>query len=209
MDYPVEILPNNNYKIIDCDISEHFLIRYAPDANIWNEDLEMIFDKSICDPSSHMHDLSTSLLGVFIVDNIFLELTPNGRAIYNHYCLADSMVEIPLFNEHFVFNQNRGYWFLKISDVFDLKAIYKVSEDNFTATCKVCHTPMKWNFWHFSIRWYLESKNCFWNELPINEQKKNWSDRLSHETRSIIKMFALTNIPEVVSLDDVYYKINP
>jgi len=205
MDYPGVILPNNNYKIIECDLSNCNLIRHTIDKNIWDDDLEMILDKAICHPKSNMNDLSTSLLGVFIIDYVFLKLTDIGHEVFSQYCPPDCFVDTPIFNEHFVIDDSRGYWFINIFNIKDIKAEYNHNNDKLTATCKICHTPMKWNYWHFSIRWFLDDKNCFWNDLGENEKKKGWSERLAHETRSLIRMFAIKDLPNDNILDIQFY----
>lgn len=34
MNFPVKLLPNSQYKYIDCDLSEHFLARFTNTNNI-------------------------------------------------------------------------------------------------------------------------------------------------------------------------------
>ena len=102
----------------------------------------------------------------------------------------------------------RGCWYVKISEIINQKAIYKYGDEGFNASCGIYHTPMKWNFWHFSIRWFLEKEQCYWHELDNKHKKKGWYQRLAHETRSIIRKFAKTDKPLSMNLPPSCYMIN-
>ena len=72
MNYPIRILPNKTYKSIECDLSSHYLIRFTSTKDITKiRDPETGFIKQdhICQPRKRASDLSTSLLGVFVINS--------------------------------------------------------------------------------------------------------------------------------------------
>jgi len=210
MKYPDEILPNPNYKLITCDLSNYYLIRYTNSnrkEDIYDEELKQVKLTQICDPSSNINDLSTSLLGVFETTYIKIALTTLGIQNYSHYCEPDTVVEIPIFNSDFTIKDSRGYWIVLIGDINKLIADYTRGENNmkFKAECVIMHTPMKWNYWHFSIRWYTDELG-YWHQLE-DKIKTKLSKRLAHEARSSIAKFAKIDEPNYTQLDEVeFYK---
>ena len=74
------------------------------------------------------------------------------------------------------------------------------------AICHVKHTPMMWNYWHFSVRWKL-GDNEYWNELSP-EERKNWIKRLAHESRAHIQKYAFIGLPESEPLHENNFKID-
>jgi len=179
-------------------MSEQYLVRHTPDKNIIDPDVGLIYEKAICSPSeSNMPDLSTSLLGVFQIEHIQISLTHIGIDVFSHYCEPDIVVEpIPIYEQDFLLDPERGCWLVQILKIHDEEADYKYNEDKLKAVCKVIHSPMAWNFWHFSVRWFLEKDNCYWHELEESDRKKKWSQRLAHETRSLVRKFATIELPE-------------
>lgn len=68
MIYPEEILPTQNYKLIDCTLEGHFLIRFTNTkviSEIWDRETNTVNYKEICSPGERIDDLSLSLLGVY------------------------------------------------------------------------------------------------------------------------------------------------
>jgi hypothetical protein len=210
MIYPAQILPNSNYKCIECDLSKHYLIRFTESnerVDLFDESLNQVKQTQICHPSENMRDLSTSLLGVFETSFIKINLTEAGKKKYNEYCDPDIVVETPVFNTDFIVKENRGFWVVLIGDINKIIADYTVGDidTKFKATCIIEHTPMKWNYWHFSIRWNIEKKG-FWHKLELNEsQRKKLGKRLGHEARATIAKFARIQEPCFSALETVNY----
>ena len=203
MNYPSEILPNSTYKLITCDLSNHYLIRFTNSnkrEDIFNEELNQVKQTEICSPSEGMNDLSTSLLGVFETSFIQIDLTDLGKEKYNDYCEPDIEVELPIFNTDFTVKESRGFWVVLIGDINETTADYTKGDidTKFKATCIIQHTPMKWNYWHFSIRWKTEEQG-FWHQLGDN-QKKKLAKRLGHEARANIAKFAKIEEPNYSQL---------
>ena len=40
------------------------------------------------------------------------------------------------------------------------------------AVCNLVHSPTYWNFWHFSIKWYLNEYGCLLDEIQDDKLKK-------------------------------------
>src|SRR5438093_5574162 len=120
MNYPEEILPNPNYKFIDCNLSQHYLIRFTN-----TKDIENILDpvtknikvEHICSPKERIEDLSMSLLGIYNEHHITLDFTPLGKDKFMHYCSPDEIVETPLFETDFSINNNRHFWCILIERI--------------------------------------------------------------------------------------------
>jgi len=207
MNYPIKILPNSNYKLITCDVSNCYLIRFTHSnkiEDIFDEELMQVRQISICDPSGNMNDLSTSLLGVFETSFVQIELSQSGKEKYNSQCDPDISVEVPIFKKDFTINESRGFWVVLIGDINEKTIDYTKGgiDTKFKATCFIEHTPMKWNYWHFSIRWRTEEG--FWHTLNDN-QKKKMSKRLAHEARANIAKFAKIEEPNYTQLNHPDY----
>jgi hypothetical protein len=209
MSYPVKILPNENYKSIECDLSDHFLIRYIPmhNVNVLKDLIEPITghikQSYVFSPKERAQDLSTRLLGVFEISHLKIDLTKSGKGKYNEYCQPECKVSPPVFEEDYVINNDRHFWVLLISEINNIKVDFTKSNMPFKAICRVQHSPMKWNYWHFSVRW--ETDDGMWHELPDNEKKKKWSNRLAHEVRTLIAMYAKIEEPNYSELDKSCY----
>src|SRR5216684_4147600 len=97
MRFPHRILPNPDYKFIDCDLSNHFLARFFETDNvddIKDPDTGFIRQKYICQ-AEHASDLSTNLLGIFRIPYLQIELTRESKKKYNHSCEPDCKIDIP------------------------------------------------------------------------------------------------------------------
>lgn len=150
-----------------------------------------------------MYDLSCSLFGIFHTAHTKIEIL--NREEYNHYCNPNESVRIPIFQEDFDISPNRGYWFVKIADIVGNSVEYRKTDNWYSATCVTQHTPMKWNFWHFSITWFLSSEGCNWKDL--NNPSNSWTKRFAHETVVMLREHATIVAPEATNIDaDCYIK---
>jgi hypothetical protein len=212
MNYPTEILPNEKYKLITCDLPDHYLIRFTSSNNIeiiWDNILNQLSQSAVCHPRDQITDLSTSLLGIYDLKHIQIDLTNIGRKEYCVYCQPDENIPVPIFNEHFVLNLNRGFWVVKIGKILGQEANFTFGdiEGKFIAICYVVHTPMRWNYWHFSIRWYLPDIKIFLNELSDIKLRNKYAKRLSGEARALIAQFGEINYPNFYLIpNDCYMK---
>lgn len=200
MNYPIEILPNENYKLIDCDLSNYHLIRYTNSSvksDYYNEETKIISSKAISDPSTNMYDLSCSLYDVFTIKHIHIQILNKE---YFQYCSPKTIVPVPEFETDFTFNGFRGRWFVLISEIDGQVATYNRENTTLNAKCVVLHTPMRWNYWHYSITWYIEEVGKYWKDLEPHERNPKWNQRLGHETRTLLQRLATWDLPEIVPL---------
>jgi hypothetical protein len=159
MNYPLEILPDPTYKLIDCDLADHIIIRFTNTkdvAEILDPVTKTIKTEFVCSQSDHINDLSMSLLGIFKPDHVCVDFTKQGIDKYMHYCPPDVIVDPPVFETEFKINKDRYYWWIPVAKLHKVKFPYTRSGEPYDTTCYVCHTPMLWNFWHFSLRWHTE-----------------------------------------------------
>jgi hypothetical protein len=201
MNFPSRILPNPSYKYIQCDLNSRYLIRSVPgdSGDLLDPVTGLIKQEHICSPRDQVADLSTSLLGIFEISDNQIFLTASGKGKYNEYCLPDIEVEAPIFQEDFGVDTTKRYWVILIGAIHKTPVDYTKSDLGFTAECLVEHTPMKWNYWHFSIRWLTDDEG-FWHNLSDKEKKK-LARRLGQEARSHIAMFAKVEEPNYSELD--------
>jgi hypothetical protein len=206
MDYPVEILPNPDYKIIDCDVSELYLLRLVYRTDDENEIVDRATGKIkstyICSPEDHISDMSFSLLGVYNIAHIRLAFTPAGSERLMHYCAPDEFVDVPIFEEEFTNDAIRHCWCIPINKLNNVVFPYQIGNVHFNATCRVTHTPMKWNFWHFSLLWDTELGRL---EDMDSKDRKKIARKLGHTTRVELTHFATLGAPEAKVLDRACY----
>ena len=202
MDYPVEILPNPNYKIIDCAINDFFLARHidniANPHDLWDDITNTLKIKYTISQSDHIDDLSMILLSVFKIEYIPIKLTELGDSKYNKYCNPDENVTTPVFNDDFLLKENRHFWCVPMkrfqNEIFDFTS----SDQPLVAKCIVKHTPMKWNFWHFSLHWEV-----YGNLLSSFEgnHRKNLAKKIGHSLKTSIAKFASIQNPTIPILN--------
>lgn len=195
VNYPKNILPHDKRLLLTIDdILDGKLIRFT-EENPYYDDEFGIYNKAIANPSfTHMPDLSCSLLSNegFKKEYITLKII---NPDFLEYCNPNTSVEIPIFEKDYEINQNRFPYYLIMSEIHNLQISYKKNEDLYEATCYVNHTPMKWNYWHFSVNWFINSEDEYWHKLPEEIKKKTWSkERLAHSTRDLIRAKAIVNL---------------
>mgnify|MGYP005850082119 CR=1 FL=1 len=190
MQYPTHLLPNQNYKLIDCDLSKFYLIRHShiPQDKLL-DDLGNLKTEAIAQGAIKIiPDYSTSLFSVFETSDIYIKVINKN---YQVYCKPNEVIDTPVYDKDFILNENRGYWLVKIEKINNQKIKYE--DGSLSAICVVIHTPMKWNFWHFSIRWYINDIDGFLHENPDYETK-SVRRKLTNEARSLLKEYGSTRI---------------
>jgi hypothetical protein len=204
MEFPVLLLPTTERKHIVCDLSDYFLIRYTERS--CEDPTSTISTLDICIQSKDIADLSTSLLSIYKIEHVRLELTKIGKEKFAEYCAPDLEIEPhPQHEIDFIDNDKRGFWTIRINDIHNQQANFTMGEnqEKFTARCVVVHTPTKWNFWHFSIRWLI-STGFMLNDLDDKPLKK-YAKKLSGETYALIKQYAQYQCPEYPILNQACY----
>ncbi len=211
MQYPNEILPQTTFKLISTEeISDLSLIRHIDDqltSNLIDDTTGFLKTEFIANPTSHARDLSTSLLGVFTVEHTKIRLTKEGKEEYSIECGPNTEVAPPIFDKHFDSYENRTFWVVKVASIHNQSLEYTNVQNNevLKAECLIEHTPMKWNFWHFSIRWRFNDGR-YWHEMEKKDIEK-YSRKIGHETKSIIAKFAQIVLPEYQMIPLSIYSI--
>ncbi len=188
MNYPEQILPHLRKKLIKSDLSDFYLIHHVElneGETMRDEVTNFIKTKNICDPTSRIEDLSTSLLGIFKCDYIKIKFTQGSLHFYD-YCSPDEQVNVPIYEEDFYLVVNRKFWVIKIDKLHQKQFSYFVNNQPQVATCIIKHTPAKWNYWHFSLRW--ETSEGQLADLPIN-QRSSLAKKIGTFARAVIAQF--------------------
>ncbi len=205
MSYPIEILPNHSYKKIECKLADHHLIRHTKTSDIdelWNMEFDCLKVDCIAMQSSHAMDLSTSLLGIFTGLHTQIELTATGRSKFDMDCAPNESIDPCPCADDFVLNVERCYWLIQIDLLTNKSMAYHIDNEKFTATCHVIHSPMKWNYWHFSVRWMTHEG--FLHENP-GALKKKWVRRLGHDVIRFISQNAVLLQPIISTIPEDCY----
>ena len=148
----------------------------------------------ICTPKERIDDLSMSLFGIYNAQHINLKLTANGNLVYNHYCEPDEDVPTPVPDRDFTNDGARGFWCAPVSKLAEIPFAYTRGNDQLTVICKVVHTPVKWNFWHHSLRWVTDAGPL--EEIEDKNKRENVARRIGHSARAAISHFAKYKVPE-------------
>jgi len=203
MKYPVHILPGENKKIINSDISNLLLCRHfnlIEGLEITNKVSGYIETKYLALPREQLADLSTNLLGVFTIDDCKIRIIGDRKNYYNNYCLPNEQVDIPIYQTDFETDKNCLNWFVKIGDLIEQPVEYSNSPvNNFKASCKIIHTPTRWNYWHYSVTWLItlegQEEAVLFSDLEEG-QKKKLGRKLATESLSIFQKFSTIKIPD-------------
>jgi hypothetical protein len=142
-------------------------------------------------------------LGVFKLDFVKISLTEQGKVKFNHPCNPDDDVEFPEDSDYELVEKN--FWVIRIGNINGLSIDYSRGNLPFVAYCRVHHTPMRWNFWHFSLRWANENGELLRQQFEERELQKI-AKRIGTEARAIIKKFASIYPPEYPTLEESCFK---
>ena len=185
-----------------CIRDSHYLIRHT-DTNViedlWDDEFNCIKYSAIAKHSLHAIDLSASLLGVYSGKHTNIKLTELGDKKYNYYCSPNEEIITPILDEDFTLNNDRCYWTALIRKLEGQPVDYIKGEDPLKAICYIIQTPMKWNYWHFSIRWLTDEG--FIHDKPA-VLKRNWVKRLGHNSLVLISQIASLSEPLGKSIDE-------
>ena len=210
MIFPLYLLPKVEYKTIENDLSECFLIRHF---EIINSELPifdangLIEDKYLFSPSDRLGDLSTSLLSIFTYDDISVALTKCGANEFGMYCNEDFNPITPIYPDHFYLANNRKFWLINIGAInnVSLKYLHTNGDIENVFYCKVMHTPAKWNFWHFSIRWLFTDDKYFFELHKEGKVSKGNIKRISNSVRILLKKYSTTEKIDFQPLAEMNY----
>ena len=145
-----------------------------------------------------------SLFGVYTEQHINLTFTDLGNERYNHYCQPDANVPVPVLEEDFTDEDGRrGYWCVPVNKLADFAIFLYQGKDQLTATCRVVHTPMRWNYWHHSLRWEISTGPM--EEIADKKLRENTARKIGHSARVAISHFAKSTVPGTPALAKTCY----
>ncbi len=213
MEYPQDLLPKNNYKIIQETLNGYSLIRKSPPGEIFDPSTKMIKNEFLV-PSNfhnrHFLNWSCNLYGPFKTEYFKYRIISNGL---NEYWSEDRAKEpeSPVYNDDFKIDEDFGSYFLSISKIlFNLKIPYDKYRDGQTdkglkAVPHLVHCPTLANFWHFEIRWKDND-----DKIIAPGKKSAWVKSIYNSVKNAIRQFCkrkphrstLTEVPE-----NLYIKI--
>ena len=96
---------------------------------------------------------------------------------------------VPKIYEEAELNLEKGWVFIPIKDVHAQKVPHR-STDFHLLECKVLHTPINSNFWHFSIRWHFDGKD-----------KDKWPKKI----RNLMKTTGRSFLIEIIEYSEPNY----
>jgi hypothetical protein len=201
MQYPEVLLPQQRFKCVTTDLSEHHLCRTSKTKDFINPVTERIKDEALCENPTEFFDYSTNHLGQFEHEHNYISFCGNDKKYFRLYWDFLSEVKQPNFNEDFIFDNSKGIFFLRIGDIhnnihFPIKNSTQ-KDDSVTAIVK--HTPSNSNFWHFSIRWVDQNGN----EINVNDSK--WKHPIIATIRASIQEIVILANPESIPISDENY----
>lgn len=189
--YPERLLPQAHFQTISHDLRamEGYLIRHTEHTDIRDPATGHLLPSCVAPQTDHLHDLSTSLLGIFTPPDIEYQLTGERKPYFANLWTPGETVPAPVFGQDFVRRPERGFFVLRAADISGQVVPYNAgAQDNLTAVCCLIHTPVRANFWHFSIRWFNA-------EGDVLLQHGNWKRRLLTACKALICQFACFDTP--------------
>lgn len=177
MNYPARLLPKSSYRKIALveELLPLFLLRHTPTKDILLPSTNEINPDNLKIQSDHLKDLSTNLLGEFTVDDNKIEIIERDKDFFDDWIEADSLINVPRFNEDFVINEERGYIYFNIKDVISMRLSHETADKIlYNLIFKIIHTPTKCNFWHFSIRVFANNEEISTSIIGKGLKKILW-----------------------------------
>ncbi|MBP6234863.1 MAG: hypothetical protein KA270_00935 [Saprospiraceae bacterium] len=203
MSYPVEILPNKEYKQITCVLLPYRLTRFTNTKDIL-DDTGLIMQSYIVSPKEGILDLSLSLLGIFEFEHNQISLLDLGKTKYNQYCAPNETVDIPQMDIDYIINLERSWWSISIQKIMEQNytCFYKETEIKFMPV--ITHTPMMWNYWHFSLTWAISNFDI--DSIASTNQKNRFKEIISSTARSSIQQYSMSGEIPFDIIDEKEYK---
>ncbi|GAP71889.1 hypothetical protein SAMD00024442_2_50 [Candidatus Symbiothrix dinenymphae] len=183
------------------DLLPLYLIRHTPTKNIYLQESPDQIDPDIINniPAEQFKDLSTNLLGKFRIEDVYINvISRDFLEAWEESCIVNT----PVFNFDFCMDVTRGYFFLKIQDIcsYAIETEMAQSGQKFSLSLKLRHTPLKCNFWHFSIVVFVNDTNVDSLKVSDNQKKKLW-----RTARVGLSNIVLATISEISTLHKTHY----
>ncbi|GHV33068.1 hypothetical protein FACS1894177_09500 [Bacteroidia bacterium] len=190
--------PNNKKIVWSEDLLPLYLIRYTSSKDIYLKDTDQI-DPTIINniPAKQFGDLSTNLLGKSKIEDIYIEVTNKD---FSKAWVEGESVNIPLFDKDFCMKEERGYLFWKIQEIASYSIETEMAKDDkkYNLSLKLRHTPLKCNFWHFSIIAFVNDTDVDSLEISDNQKKKLWRTvRVKLSNIVVGKILDFSTLPKI------------
>lgn len=177
MVYPEHLLPKSAYCCIPwrSELHGHYLLRSTSSSDIWDTETGSVRGRYVLELNQsreNLKDYSTNLWGIFATTDAAIKLTKSERKAYLIESWSEGEIVDPPAPGEFDVLEDYGFFFYQIGVIhgfphpLDLLAKPQYIE----ARCYVCHTPVRSNFWHFSVRWKI-GQNDVAEVLSKNEMK--------------------------------------
>lgn len=201
MPYPKRLLPQANFKkiAIQDTLRQQYLIHHTETKDIIDPNTRKLKLELVVRQTDHLRDYSNNLLGVFLIEDIFLAIQKceNKKYLTSEWEIGTDVIP-PISPEEFKEEPERGYFFLCIGDCHEVLVPYQDSP-NINPICILLHTPTNSNFWHFSLRWFSNGKEII--NLTKGEQR-----RILTAAKTFIIERAKFKEPFFEELDSTLYK---
>jgi hypothetical protein len=204
MNYPIELLPRTIYKKISSGFEESFLIRKTNTVDIIHPSTGFLRDEVICNNDYHLVGYSTNLGCKYKTAYLPIEIIGDKRSFFNALWNDTDSIEIPIFEQDFVFNDtNSSHFFLLIKEIHNkIKLPFSRDQKKHEeyAVSVILHAPTNCNFWHFEINWIDQDDRAF------NTNKSGWKTLFLSSVKAIIRELAyLDNSFDSVLLSEEFY----
>ncbi len=184
MVYPSKLLPSVFFRPIDPNNLIHlniYLIRHSPTGdNFLNG---QIINKCICDPLSHVADLSLNFSGKYDKSHTTIEIKEQKNYFYSDWTFFQK-ARRPLPGQ-FIENRQRGLFYVPMRKLH----LHQVPSEkaltlDFRVICEIVHKPVRCNFWHVQLQWKDETGKIF------SKEGKKLPRAVQTSSRSMIKAYA-------------------
>jgi len=205
--YPDHLLPKVGYRLIEWrkELCEHYVLRSAPSADLIDPDTGMVRARFVNDNSrEQLLDYSTNLLGIFRPNDAAVEWERNERKPYYTSTWTKAEIVEPPKSSDFYIREDLGYFFYAIDTLHQYPQPINIAriQPHTQAKCYVCHTPVRANFWHFSVRWKIGSDDIE-TTLTKNERRA-----LLGLVRTFLIEHAILELPpdKIKKIPETWYK---
>lgn len=205
MSYPDRLLPQADYKKITWanDLCPLFLIRYTPTQDLLDE-TKKLKEEHIAKQADYLRDLSTNLLGEFLVEDNKIEVKRGMEKDFFCEWTEGESASIPVYSLDFFINEDRGCFYWNIGEIIWLEFAHTdhIENRDYHLNFRVLHTPVKCNFWHFSVR-VFSGNSCEVSTLAVRNSLKK---ALWRKAKAQLREYAIVKTPEFSKLDSKRYK---
>ncbi|MDA3940912.1 MAG: hypothetical protein PF693_16635 [Spirochaetia bacterium] len=177
MNYPEELIPQSNYKIIRID--------------------------AICNKEREVFGLSTNLYAVYVCNH--LNFNPLDKSFHDYWSPGDSVLDATKIEYELIDDVFPIFFFIK--DLHRQTIPYKKTMPNknniqeFHGTTSIVHKPTKCNYWHFEFSIHDVNDNI------ISKAGGTWQKNIANFLlKSFLKEYAFSETPSKQALEDDIYK---